>query len=213
MISTEELVSKVRRLVNEADCDQSISLITDDARSLDATIEELLPQAVALVQKRNGKGYVNIKSTPPNEADAIVVSEGFATFTLPKDYVSLVSVKLSNWKIPVTNVSSPVSAEAVRQGSAATRASSSRPVCVESVANDSRRVLYMYPVTDGCKMEHLIYETLFNVDDGLDECDNGMGDAVAYACAALLYNLFDRYDASKSFMAYAMALCGSNENV
>ena len=50
MITTADLVKKVRCLVNEAESDAEVSLITDDRRSLDDTVIALLPQAVALVQ-------------------------------------------------------------------------------------------------------------------------------------------------------------------
>ena len=46
MIATEELVKRVRVLVNEVGDDVSVSLLSDDARSFDKSIEALLPQAV-----------------------------------------------------------------------------------------------------------------------------------------------------------------------
>ena len=48
------------------------------------------------------------------------------------------------------------------------------------------------------------------VNEGLNRCDKYMIDAVVYACASLLYNMFERYDAAKSFMSFAMAFCNGN---
>ena len=56
MIATDELVRRVRRLVNEAEDDAALSLISEDTRSIDAHIMRLLPQAVALAQRNKGNG-------------------------------------------------------------------------------------------------------------------------------------------------------------
>lgn len=213
MITTDNLVLKVRRLINEADNDPSISLITDDTRSLDTTIKELLPQAVALVQKNSGIGLVNAKSISPREGESIVITDYCATFPLPESYVSLVTVKLSNWNVPVTITETPSSAAALRQQNTATRATPSKPVCVAFTTNSRRWFFRMYPVGPRCSLEHLVYESAMNIDEGLDCCDKRMEDAVAYACVSLLYNVFERYDAAKSFMTYAMALRSDGENV
>ena len=62
MITTQELINKVRYLINETDADAGISLITDDMRSIDDTIIKLLPQAVAIVQKQSNGKHVNVKT-------------------------------------------------------------------------------------------------------------------------------------------------------
>jgi hypothetical protein len=65
MITTEELIKKVRYLINETEDDSGVSLITDDIRSIDDTIMELLPQAVAIVQKQSCGRYVNARALLP----------------------------------------------------------------------------------------------------------------------------------------------------
>ncbi|MBQ5752198.1 MAG: hypothetical protein IIV89_05055, partial [Bacteroidaceae bacterium] len=44
-------MKKVRLLVNESDDSSDVSLLSPDTRSLDDSIKELLPQAVAFVQR------------------------------------------------------------------------------------------------------------------------------------------------------------------
>lgn len=211
MISTAELVTKVRRLVNEADSDVSISLITDDTRSLDTSIKELLPQAVSLVQKNSRNGFVNVKTLSPWSCNMVIMSGSKGNFTLPSDFVSLVSLKLTNWKVPLKEIVPQFSCEAMLQNNKATAATPFRPVCVETVSSDGTRLVEVSPATAVSSVEHFVYEAEYSISDGLNTSNSRMTDAVIYACAALLYNMFERYDASKSFMSYAMALCGSGE--
>jgi hypothetical protein len=44
MMTTDELVRRVRLLINEADEDETVSLISEDARSFDKNIKLLLPR-------------------------------------------------------------------------------------------------------------------------------------------------------------------------
>lgn len=213
MISVQELVKRVRRVVNEADNDPSISLITEDRRSLDTMIKELLPQAVTLVQKNSGKGYVNVKTISPVTGSTFYYDGDKAVVAFPDDLVSLVAAKLSDWKVPSAKLHSATSATALRQVGYKTRATAARPVCVCGVRTNGERSVQFFPSTSTSKLELFVYEALFDSETGLELCDTNMADAVVYACASLLYNVFERYDASKSMLSYAMALCGNKENV
>ena len=51
MIPENTLVEKVRVLLNEADGDSGVSLISDDTLLLDKHIKALLPEAVLFVQR------------------------------------------------------------------------------------------------------------------------------------------------------------------
>ena len=89
MITTADLVKKVRCLVNEAESDAEVSLITDDRRSLDDTVIVLLPQAVALVQKNSGSGYVNVKALASSDRVFVSSSDGYPSVLLPDDFAKL----------------------------------------------------------------------------------------------------------------------------
>ena len=62
MITAQKLIRKVRYLINETENDSDVTLITDDLRSIDDTILELLPQAVSIVQRQSKGKYVNVKA-------------------------------------------------------------------------------------------------------------------------------------------------------
>ena len=210
MITTEELIKKVRCLINEAEDDSGVSLITDDTRSIDDTIMGLMPQAVSIVQKQRNGRYVNVKSLKPGDIALGETPEGFKVLALPGDFTDLVSVRLASWKTSCIGISSPDCVELYCKLGKISLPLSFTPVCVMDVAADGAKVLKLFPCNDDDTAVHFVYEAEFNASEGLELCDERMADAVAYVCAALLYNVFERYDAAKSFMSFAAALCGEN---
>lgn len=210
MIPTTNLIKKVRYLINETEDDAGVTLITDDTRSIDDTILELMPQAVAIVQKNSNGRYVNAKSLTGNNASVIVASDGFKSLVLPSDFVALVSVKLDSWKVACVEVSSPSLQTVLYRLNNNISSIYLRPVCVEDVTENGTKTLKLFPSCNSDSLAHFVYEAQFNPADGLAMCEDCMADAVSYVCTALLYNVFERYEAAKSFMSFAMALCGGN---
>ncbi len=212
MTATDTLVKKVRRLVNEAENDSDVSLITEDMRSLDDTILELLPQAVALVQRCSHGGHVNVKALS-NEAKKVQeVSDGSYNVALPGDFFKLVSLQLTSWKRACMEISSPESLDAVNAVNGSSCVGAFNPVCVESIVDGGAKVVKLFPCNASDEVVHFVYEAQFNVADGLAMCDSYMADAVTYACTSLLYTVFEKHDAAKPFMSYAMALCGGEKS-
>lgn len=210
MITTEELIKKVRCLINETEDDSGVLLITDDTRSIDDTIMGLMPQAVGIVQKQRNGRYVNVKSLKPGDVALGETPEGFKVLALPGDFTDLVSVRLASWKTSCIGISSPDCVELYCKLGKNSLPLSFTPMCVMDVAADGAKVLKLFPCNDDDTAVHFVYEAEFNASEGLELCDERMADAVAYVCAALLYNVFERYDAAKSFMSFAAALCGEN---
>ena len=210
MIPTANLIKKVRYLINETEDDSGVTLITDDTRSIDDTILELMPQAVAIAQKNSHGKYVNVKSLTDKNVSAIIASDGFKSVVLPSDFVALVSVKLGSWKVACAKVSSPSSLAVLYRLNNNLSSYSLMPVCVEDVTESGTKALKLFPSSSSDALVHFVYEAQFNATEGLGMCEDCMADAVSYVCAALLYNVFERYEAAKSFMSFAMALCGGN---
>lgn len=209
MITTDGLVKRVRRLVNEAECDKELTLLSEDTLSIDTHILRLLPQAVAMVQKNKGTGAgcVNPRSVGSEEASIADNGDGGGMMLLPDDYVSVVSLQLCGWRRPCTLLYAGSSAEALAQGNSHTRAGLCRPVCVEGVDGQGKRAAMLYPLTADMALKHFVYEAAFNAEDGLIGGDAVLEDAVAYYCAALLYSVFERRDQAASFLSLATALC------
>ncbi|MBR5275679.1 MAG: hypothetical protein IKU35_00905 [Bacteroidaceae bacterium] len=211
MISEAELVSKVRTLLNEPASDSSVSLITDDTLQLDNHITALLPEAVLLVQMNRQQGVVNGKSM--NHATIAPNGSGSGTIALPDDYVRLVFVKLAEWKRGVTDCYHQGSVGEALQCNKYMRAGSSSPVAIEGVdaSNNLRLTLYPVNVSDLPSVEQLSYEGRYNASTGLNCNDERLIKAVAYQCAALLCNVYEKYDAANVFQGVASALCNNSK--
>lgn len=204
-----ELVKRVRLVVNEAADDSDVSLLSADTRSLDDTITGLLPQAVLFVQMNKGTGRVNTKSIVPTVLNVVADVSGGGRIVLPDDFVKLVTLQLDGWMRPVTQLYPSDSREAMWQMNEHTRAGYCKPVCVESVAANGNRCALLFPFHHGVdKPACFVYEARFNATEGLEGYDDAMADAVVFECASLLYTVFERFDIANSLLAQALVACG-----
>lgn len=211
MIATDELIRRVRHLLNEPEEDAQLSLIAEDTRSINGHILRLLPQAVALVQKNKADdaGNVNPGSVDAAGVDVIDCGDGTGMIILPEDYAAMVSLQLKGWKRPCHKSIAAGCREALEQRCEHTRAGICRPVCVDGVTADGAKALLLSPLPGdgGAAMEHFVYEARFDASRGLQGDDGVLADAVAYYCAALLYGVFERQDQANAFLSLATLLC------
>ncbi len=210
MIAESVLVDKVRALLNEARGENGVSLITDDTLLLDRYITELLPEAVLFVQMNRGKGVVNAKNFA--NCNILVSDGGKGVIALPEDYVRLVSLKLNIWKRPCFATAVTDSSVDNAQQNKYMQAGEFSPACVE-VPSDEGMQLYVYPVAAGSVpvVEYLIYEACYDGSKGLATKNSYQVQAVAYQCAGLVCNVFEKYDAANAFFSLAAALCNNNK--
>lgn len=213
MITAAELCKKVRQLVNEAENDAAVTLLSVDTRSLDEHIAALMPDAVLLVQRNKGWGCVNPKSYDVPTENIGVNDDGTGFFCLPDDFVSLVALHLDGWERPCTFLYPAASAVAMAQHNVNTRAGSSKPVCVEGVSATGERLLCYYSLPQGKApvVETFVYEASYDPSQGLLGSDVSLHKAVAYQCAALLFGLFERGDAAAYYSHLAAAFCNNVE--
>ena len=79
--------------------------------------------------------------------------------------------------------------------------------------NELVRAFIKYPVNDSDLpgVEQLSYEARYNASTGLNCNDERLIKAVAYQCAALLCNVYEKYDAANVFQGVASALCNNSK--
>ena len=214
MITADELVKRVRRLLNEAEEDAGLSFLSEETRNIDGHVFGLLPQAVALVQRNKAPDCGNVNPRVVDIGMAVLADngDGCASLPLPDDFVALVSVQLKGWRRSCLRLLSQDCGEALAMNSGYVRAGVCRPLCMEGVAGDGSRVALLSPLpADGApQLEHFVYEAAFNADEGLVGCSDVLADAVAYYCVALLYSVFERQDQSNAYLSLATLLCNGN---
>ncbi|MBR5475559.1 MAG: hypothetical protein IKV17_01905 [Bacteroidaceae bacterium] len=213
MITHNELKAKVRLLLNEEDGGEVVTLLSDDTRNIDDYIESLLPEAVLFVQKSSRVGGVNPKSSIIGDRGITVAEDGSGYFKLPNDFVRLISFAMRGWERPCNKIYPADSVVAMAQRNKYTRAGWSKPVCVEGFDKEAARVIYFYSLPPDTEpfIEELVYDTVYVPTDGLRCDDRHLIEAVAYQCAALLYNVFEKRDTASLFFSMAAALCNGSE--
>ena len=210
MITESVLVEKIRTLLNEARDNGELSLITDDTLMLDKYIAELLPEAVLFIQMNKKEGVLNGKKHLGCKLS--LVNEEYGVITLPEDYVRLVSLKLDIWKRPCYTVSQLGSFAENAQTKKYMRAGNCSPVCIESPTGDALQ-LNVYPASGDSipVVEYFLYEARYDSSKGLATNNDSLLRAVAYQCAGLVCNVFEKYDAANAFFSLAAALCNNNK--
>ena len=215
MITTDELVKKVRLLVNEPDEDASLDLLSEDTRSIDSTIRGLLGDAVLFVQQHKEQGAVNPKEYAPADGALTDNGDGTGDILLPADFVELLQVQLKGWERPCTQLFPASSAVALAQGNVNTRGGCSRPVCVEGMNAEALPVMRYYSLPAGTVpvVQNFVYEAAFDEAVGLNtRPSNPLVQAVVYECASLLYNVFEKSAAASNFMTLALSWCKKERN-
>lgn len=214
MITTDALKRKVRYLLNEAENDSDVTLIAADTRKIDDYIELLLPQAVLFVQKNSRHCGVNPKNATIDVEKITTAADGSGSFPLPDDFVRLVTVQMNGWKRPCNVLYPDDSPLALAQGNTYTRAGWCKPVVVQRFDADSNKILCYYSLPSGIspRVDSFVYEARYIPDEGLCGNDEALHDAVAYQCAALVFNLFDKHDSAAAMLSIAASLCNSNKN-
>ena len=211
-MSVDELLKRVRLVINEAEYDSEVTLLSVDTRRIDDCIKGLLPSAVSFIQKNKGSSgcRVNTKSVTPSSLSVTDNGSGGGQIVLPNDFVELVSLQLEGWLSPVCRLHPNDSREAAWLQNTYTRAGACRPVGIAAFTSSGARCAMLFPLPggNGSKVRHFVYEAIFNAADGLNGYDSGMEDAVVYACASLLYTMFERYDAANAMLSQALAACG-----
>lgn len=213
MIIYDELRLKVRRLINEANDDGDVTLLTVDTRSVDEHIRELMPDAVSFVQRNKGWGQLNPRTAALSDVSLSDNGDGTGSVLLPHDFIALVSFKMTGWQRPCSVLLPADAPLALAQGNVNTRAGWCKPLCCEGIAPDGRRLLNYYSLPSGMQpvVEHFIYEARYNVPQSLSGDDAALHSAVAYRCAALLYDVFERHDLANIFTGIAVSLCNNVE--
>lgn len=215
MIAVSVLAEKVRLLINEPADDVALSVLSEDTRKLGDTINALLHDAVFFVQHNKKSGALNPAVYSPAASAIKNNGDGTGEIVLPNDFVSLVQLQMNGWERACTELYSADSAVALAQSNVNTRGGVCKPVCVERVDSSGKPVVcyYSLPKATTPVVKNFVYEALFNEAKGLNcELSNPLVQAVVYQCAALLYNVFERFDAANAFMALAISWCNKGES-
>ena len=172
-MSETEIITKVRDILNEHGGDDAISIATDRVL-LEDYIKSAIPDAVVMLAH---KGYrVNVCAETPriNSANAII---------LPDDFISLLSVKLDNWKKIITKITEVGTPEYIMAMNKFTTPKINTPMCYKNGA-----LLICLPDSDVCDLFE--YNKNYDKEEEFLSADLKEATAVCYMTAALVMGMF-----------------------
>lgn len=140
---------------------------------------------------------------------------GCGYVVLPPDFYKLVRFKLARWLNPVSIAYSSSHPIAQMQGNEYVRGSVVRPVCLLKerfvAGGESALVLEYYSLPKGCDpvVEEALYIPLIGGIDEVDEVSERLCVPLAYLCAGLIYQIFEKPEIGEVLESRAIEI--SNE--
>jgi hypothetical protein len=167
----EDIVQKVRDILNEHGGDDAISISTDRVL-LKEYIESAIPDAVIMLAQ---KGYrVNVKTLNNVDFEDDVIFED--------DFVSLILVRSAQWKKVVTKLTDMNSPEYVMAQNEFTRPGEHSPIVFWDGA-------YLYSIPGAGSEAVVVYNAKYDANDGI-AAEPKEATAVCYMTAALVLGMF-----------------------
>lgn len=202
----DQIIAKVRSIMNETGQDEGFSLLSEDTVKLDDYIKSCIPDAVNLVVLGSPIRCVNKKAYSPTTINNN--GDGTGYVVLPKDYISLIAFKMSVWNKVVVKAESVNSKAYAAQCNKVTRAGKNKPVCIlNNVADDKIIEYYSIGLTDTPVVDLFLYEAKYTPESGLNlEESDPIALAVCYMCTSLVYTIFENNTTAKEMKATALSL-------
>lgn len=209
----DEIVSKVRSIMNDLGEDESLTLLSEDTVKLEEYIKSAIPDAVLLVQQNSSVRSVNAKTyTATATADT---SSGFVAVQVPDKYVRIIALKMSSWDKAVSETYAYGSEQYRRQSNEVTRSGAANPIVIEGYTSDGKRRLEMYDPTKNGKFDLFVYEAEYDPSEGLANlsANDPLAVAVCYMTASLVYRYFENTATAEELAKVSLSLIPSAETV
>lgn len=209
MATKTTFINKVLQLMNEVGWNDtsSAAFLGADTAHVEKHIESVFPDAWRQAVKILPKHYFSIKDFSANPHTADIYS-GTGHVELPDDFYSLYSFRMEGWRTAASVFYTEDDYMARLQANEYTRGSAVRPVCIQrtkaiEASNGTiviKKILEYYSLPKG--RDHVLEEALYIPHiNGINELEK-IGDLLiiplAYLCAALVYNIFEKYDIAKT---------------
>lgn len=202
MVTKEDIISKVKAIMNEIGEETNASLLDEDTIKIEQYIESCIGDALSLVIL-NSTRPVN-----PKKCNTSATSNGDGTgyVVLPDDFVKLIAFKMSDWKRAVSKTFPLDSEKAKEQANVYSRGTKSKPVCVLSYSPDGKKIIEYYSTSaTSPSVSVFVYEASY---DGSSGINIGSSDpayyALCYMTASLVYSIFENPGTAKEMQTIAI---------
>lgn len=205
-MTEQEIIKKVRTIMNETGEDTNLSLLEEDTIKLDEYIKSVIAEAINIIISNSPVRCVNKKSGNNLTINKTDNDSGY--INLPNDYISLIAFKITGWKRISVNVYNPDSEEYKAQCNDFTRAGIYKPICISNYKNGERILEYYAVGTDpNPSIETFIYEAQYDRTVGLNlNMNDPLVDSICYMCASLVYSIFENEKTAKEMQTISINL-------
>lgn len=204
-MTEQEIISKVRNIMNEEGSESSLSMLSEDTLKIDDYIKNAIADAVNIVALNSPVRCVNMKDGASSTLTSGVNGNG-GVITLPADFVSLIALKLQNWKKIVCKALSVSSEEYKCETNEYTRGGANNPMVFESYSS-AGKVLEYFTIGSGTSISVFKYEARYNATDGLNlDKNDPLAIAVCYMIASLVYSRFENPNTAKQMQTISLNL-------
>jgi len=202
MVTKDDIISKVKAIMNEIGEDNNESLLDEDIIKMDDYIESCIGDALSLVILNSTKP-VNPKKCTTN---ATSNGDGTGYVVLPDDFVKLISFRMSDWKRSVSEAFPLDSEKAKEQANVYSRGTKNKPVCVLSYSPDGKKIIEYYSTSaTSPSVSVFVYEASY---DGSSDINLGSSEptyyALCYMTASLVYSIFENPGTAKEMQTIAI---------
>ena len=186
MVKKDEIISKVKAIMNEiGEEETNSSLLDEDTIKIDQYIESCIGDALAMIVLKSAIP-VNPKKGTSNPVNN---NDGTGYIVLPDDFLKLIAFKMEGWKRTVSEAFPLDSEKAKQQSNEYTRGGNNKPVCVLSYSPEGKKVLEYYSVTgSNHTVSVFVYEASYEPSSGINmESSDAVFYALCYMAAGLVY--------------------------
>lgn len=208
-MTEQEIIEKVKAILNEIGEEETLSLLSEDTVKIGEYIKAVIPDAVSLVQMNSPVRCVNKKSGASSASSIAPDDEGKCILPVPDDFVSLIAIKLSNWKRTCITAFDMNSEEYKCQSNPYTKAGCYKPVCIMGYDNSGNRVLMLYSAASksDVKLDMFVYEAKYVSGTDLDlSINEPISQSICYMIASLVYSIFENKETSQEMKTIAINL-------
>lgn len=205
MVTENEIVSKVKAIMNEIGEDTNSSLLDEDTIKIDEYIKSCIGDALSLIILNSGIKSINPKKDTGTKANKN--DDGSGYIILPDDFVKLLAFKMNGWKRAVSVAYPLDSEEAKRQANIYTRGGENKPICLLSYSPEGEKILEYYSL--GSEADHTIslfvYEAAYDSESGINvSSSDPIFYALCYMAASLVYSIFENPNTAKEMQTIAI---------
>lgn len=206
-MTEQEIISKTKAILNEIGEEENFSLLSEDTVKIEEYIKSVIPDAVGIIQMNSPARCINKKHADSVNNAISPDLEGKCVVVVPNDFVSLIAIKLSNWKRACIVSYGMDSEEYKRQCNPVTMAGAYKPICINGYDNEGKRVLILYSTKVATKLEMFVYEAKYIAGAGIDiDAKETVASAVCYMAASLVYSIFENRNTAQQMKEIAVSL-------